>query len=210
MLTSPRGGLMEQIARQANNATPKLGIFRTVQNFLEAVSGPPLQMFRSNKEIKRWITLKTTQEGRAKVESSTCLARTYRHTTTLATRGYLRRAFPGRTIFTRLRLDDLDLGAAGYRGRADTKEPCAMCDEEAETREHFALRCRSLAGARAANSQVLSWAQCPPQDSDFDVLILTSPRGAEDDIDKAILVCKFFHDLWTLRTNILGLRHTLD
>jgi len=50
-----------------------------------------------------------------------------------------------------------------------------MCDEEAETREHFALRCRSLAGARAANSQVLSWAQCPPQDSDFDVLILTSP-----------------------------------
>ena len=53
MLTSPRGGLMEQIARQANNATPKLGIFRTVQNFLEAVSGPPLQMFRNNKEIKR-------------------------------------------------------------------------------------------------------------------------------------------------------------
>ena len=99
---------------------------------------------------------------------------------------------------------------AGYRGRADAKEPCAMCDEEAETREHFALRCRSLAGARAANSQVLSWAQCPPQDSDFDVLILTSPRGAEDDIDKAILVGKFFHDLWTLRTNILGLRHTLD
>ena len=28
MLTSPRGGLMERIANQANRASPKLGIFR--------------------------------------------------------------------------------------------------------------------------------------------------------------------------------------
>jgi hypothetical protein len=84
-----------------------------------------------------------------------------------------------------------------------------MCDEEAETRERFALRCRSLAGARAANSQVLSWAQCPPQDSDLDVLIWTSPRGAEEDLYKASLFGTFFHYLWTLRTNLLGLRHPL-
>jgi hypothetical protein len=209
MLTSPRGGLIEQIARQANSATPKLGIFRTVQNFLEAANGPSLQEFHSKGDIKRWITSITTQEWRARVESSSCLTQTYRHTTTLATRGYLRRSFPGRTILTRLRLDDLDLGAAGYRGRAEAKQPCAMCDEEAETREHFALRCRSLAGARTSNSQVMSWVQNPPQHSDFDVLILASPRGAEDDIKKAVLVGKLFHDLWTLRTNILGIKHTL-
>ena len=107
-------------------------------------------------------------------------------------------------MLTRLRLDDLDLGGASYRGRAEAKQPCAMCDEEAETREHFALRCRSLAGARTSNSQVMSWVQNPPQQSDFDVLLLASPRGAEDDIEKAVLVGKLFHDLWTLRTNILG------
>ena len=67
-----------------------------------------------------------------------------------------------------------------------------MCDEEAETREHFVLRCRSLAGARVANSQVVSWVQSPPQHLDFDFLILASPRGAEDDIEKAILVGKLF------------------
>ncbi len=86
-----------------------------------------------------------------------------------------------------------------------------MCDEEAETssREHFALRCRSLAAARTSNSQVMSWVQNSPQQSDFDVLILVSPQGAEDDIEKAVLVGKLFLDLWTLRNNILGIKHTL-
>ena len=41
MLNSPRGSLMEQIARQANRASPKLGIFRVVHKFLEESSGPP-------------------------------------------------------------------------------------------------------------------------------------------------------------------------
>ena len=49
-----------------------------------------------------------------------------------------------------------------------------------------------------------------PQALAFDLLTLVTPRGAADDIYKAILVGNLFHDLWTLRAKLLGLRHTLD
>jgi len=41
MLGTPSGGLMGKIARQANSASPKLGVFREVHNFLEATGPPP-------------------------------------------------------------------------------------------------------------------------------------------------------------------------
>ena len=53
-----------------------------------------------------------SQEWKAMVEVSSVLPRTYYHSTSLDMKGYLRRAFPGRTILPRLRIDDLDLGAA--------------------------------------------------------------------------------------------------
>ena len=118
--------------------------------------------------------------------------------------------FPGRCILTRLRLDDLDLGAASFRGKIKPWSMCAMCGEEAETREHFVLRCKSLSGAREANSQTLKLAPTSPLDSALDVLILATPRGADDDISRAIKVGKLFHNLWTLRAKLLELRLTLD
>ena len=144
------------------------------------------------------------------VEVSSVLPRTYYHSTSLGMKGYLRRAFPGRAILTRLRIDDLDLGAAGYRGKSEIKELCSICGEEAETREHFVLRCRPLNAARDANRKAMDLTLRPPQTSAFDVLILATPRGAEDDINTAIIVGKLFHDLWTLRAKLLGLRVTLD
>ncbi len=85
-----------------------------------------------------------------------------------------------------------------------------MCREEAETREHFVLRCRPLSAARDANGQAMDLALRLPQDLAFDALILATPRGADDDLDRTIKVCKLFHDLWTLRAKLLGLRRTLD
>ncbi len=55
MLGAPTCGLTEKIARQANSATPKLGIFRVVHRFLEETKGPTLEEFRSKGDIKRWI-----------------------------------------------------------------------------------------------------------------------------------------------------------
>ena len=72
------------------------------------------------------------------------------------------------------------------------------------------LSCCPLSAARDANSQAMDLALRLPQASAFDALILATPRGAEDDISKAIKIGKLFHDLWALRTKILGLRNTLD
>ena len=127
-----------------------------------------------------------SREWKAKVDDSSVLSRTYHHSTVLGIKGYLRRAFPGRAVLTRLRIDDLNLGAAGYRGKSEIKELCSVCEEEAETREHFVLSCRPLSAARDANSQAMDLALRLPQASAFDALILATPRGAEDDISKAI------------------------
>jgi hypothetical protein len=70
MLTSPRGGLMERLANQANRASPKLGIFRVVDDFLVETKGPRLEEFRSKGEIKQWIASKASQEWKARVEGS--------------------------------------------------------------------------------------------------------------------------------------------
>ena len=88
-------------------------------------------------------------------ESKVLPTRTYYHSTLLGMKGYLRRAFPGRAILTRLRIDDLDLGAAGYRGKSGIKELCSICGEDAETREHFVLRWRPLNAARDANRKAM-------------------------------------------------------
>ena len=150
------------------------------------------------------------QEWKTKVDESAVLSRTYCLSTSLGMKGYLRSAFPGRAILTRLRIDDLDLGAAGFRGKSEIKEHCSICGEEAETREHFVLRCRTLSAARDANRKAMDLTLRLPQAPAFDVLILATPRGAEDDISTAIIVGKLFHDLWTLRAKRLGLRVTLD
>ena len=124
MLAAPKGGQMEKVAREANAGTPKLGIFRVVNEFLEEHAGPKIETFRNKMEIKRWVLTKASEEWKTKVTNSSTLARTYRHSsdsTSLALKGYLKRTYPGRQILTRLHLDDLNLGAAGYRGQAEQK-----------------------------------------------------------------------------------------
>ena len=201
---------MEKIANQANRSTPKLGLFRGVCNFLEEANGPRLEDFRSRGEIKRWITAMASQEWKTRVDGSDRLARTYRLCKTLTTHGYLKRVYPGRQILTRLRIDDLDLGAASYRGMRDQKDPCAVCGLEAETREHFVMRCQALQTARIANRQAMDLIEHSQQDSALDILILAVPQGASDDIPKAMIVGMLLHDLWTLRSKVLGVRQTLD
>ncbi len=44
----------------------------------------------------------------------------------------------------------------------------------------------------------------------FEVMILARPEAAADDIERAKLVGKLLHALWTQRSSILGLRPSLD
>ena len=55
------------------------------------------------------------------------LARTYPLALSLSMKGYLKRTYPGRQILTRIRIDDLPLGAAGSRAAADTGAICKLC-----------------------------------------------------------------------------------
>ena len=126
MRTPPDGGLAAG-ACSRHSAAPKLGIFRVVHRFLEETKGPPLEEFRNKGDIKRWIHTMASEEWKTKVDESAVLSRTYCLSTSLGMKGYLRRAFPGRAILTRLRIDDLDLGAPDTEARTKSRNsaPCA-------------------------------------------------------------------------------------
>ena len=76
----------------------------------------------------------------------------------------------------------------------EIKDRCAICGEDEETREHFVLRCRPLEPAREANKKILEAARAQAQDEEeaLDFLILARPPGAEDDINQATSIGKFF------------------
>ena len=64
--------------------------------------------------------------------------------------------------------------------------------------------------SREANKQAMDLTRNSTQDTALDVLILATPPGAADDIERAIKVGRLVHDLWTLRAKILGIGMTLD
>ena len=213
MLNSPDGSMMARIAHQANSASPKWGIFRHVESFLTGVNSGRrrLEDFRSKRDIKAWIHAAASAEWSERVRSSSRLARTYPLAQTLSMKGYLTQTYPGRQILTRIRIDDLTLGAAGCRAAAaDTGTLCLLCGEEPETREHFTLRCRRLTAAREANRQALDITLGVSPELAFEAIILARPAHAADDVERAKTVGRLLHALWNLRTKILGLRPSLD
>jgi hypothetical protein len=213
MLNSPEGSMMARIAHQANSASPKWGIFRHVESFLTGVNSGRrrLEDFRSRRDIKAWIHSAASTEWAERVSSNRRLARTYPLAQTLSTKGYLKQTYPGRQVLTRIRIDDLTLGAAGCRAAAaDTETMCTLCGEEPETREHFTLRCRRLTPAREANRQAIDLTLGVGPELAFEVIILARPAQAADDVERAKTVGRLLHDLWNLRTQILGLRPSLD
>ena len=127
-------------------------------------------------------------------------------------KGYLKRTYPGRQILTRIRIDDLTLGAAGCRAAAaDTGAMCKLCGEEPETREqHFTLRCQRLTPAREANRKAIDLTLGVDPELAFEVIILARPAHAADDVERAKTVGSLLHALWNLRTELLGLRPSLD
>ena len=173
-----------------------------------------LEDFRSRRDIKAWIHAKASAEWSERVARSS-LARTYPLARPLSMKGYLKLTYPGRQILTRIRIDDLTLGAAGCRAAAaaaDTEATCMLCREEPETREHFTLRCRRLTPAREANRQAIDLTLGVDPEFAFEVIILARPAQAADNVERAKTrtVGRLLHALWNLRTKILGLRPSLD
>ena len=200
---------MARIAHQAMVASPKWGIFRHVDSFLTEANRDRrrLEDFRSRRDIKAWIRAEASTEWSARVARSSRLARTYPLALSLSMKGYLKRTYPDRQILTRIRIDDLTLGAAGCRAAAaDTGAMCKLCGEKPETREHFTLRCQRLTANRKAIDLTLG---VDPELA-FEVIILARPPHAADDVERAKTVGSLLHALWNLRTELLGLRPSLD
>lgn len=130
---------------------------------------------------------------------------TYEDVATLETRGYLKADFKGRQVLTKLRVDDLNLGAASYNAKLEPPPSCSLCGEEPETREHFLLRCQVLKGVRDAHPDVYKLTQGLSSHDAWRTLILARPRGASEDLERAKRVGALVHDLWTSRARALGL-----
>ena len=148
MLKAPPGSLPGSVARATQSGEGMLGIFRLAKILEEQGEVRDIASFASKKSIKSWVWRHASREWLTKAKASTRVGGTYHDSVALQTRGYLKFDFKGRQILTKLRVDDLDLGAASFRGKSLPLPVCQLCGVEPETREHFVLRCRSLDDVR--------------------------------------------------------------
>jgi hypothetical protein len=150
--------------------------------------------------------------GRQGILGSTRLYNTYSQTKDLQLRGYLTTDFKGRQVLTKIRADDLELGASSYRGIGQSRtDACKTCKIPllVETNEHFVLHCAALANARKRHPEVFSWIRERNPERSMAMIILAFPNNATDDIPRAKLVGEFLFDLWSTRATLLELRNTL-
>ena len=210
MMTSDSTSLPYRVAKEANEASPKVGLLHEVGVILTTLGEPgrTVESFRNKDEVNKWVSRAATAEWRRGVSQSTRLCDTYQVATHLRLRGYLRADFKGRQILTKLRADDLALGAASWRGRGGTTvDSCQTCRQLncVETRTHFVLHCSALAKTRRAYPEILAWIQNSRAERAFAMILLALPERAADDIERATVVGAYLQDLWSERAAILGL-----
>ena len=120
-----------------------------------------------------------SREWLTKAKASTRVGGTYHDSVALQTRGYLKFDFKGRQILTKLRVDDLDLGAASFRGKSLPLPVCQLCGVEPETREHFVLRCCSLDDVREIHADAWEMTRGLSDQDALRMLILARPKGPQ-------------------------------
>ena len=109
---------------------------------------------------------------------------TYQLTSELQLRGYLRSDFRGRVLLTKLRADDLELGAASFRGRGGSLVPaCQTCREQGcvESRAHFVLQCAALEPVRRRHPDILKGIRSARPERAMATILLAFPRTAADE-----------------------------
>ena len=223
MIHAPEGSLPARIAKAAISACPRRGLFATVELWLANLDtkGRTILDFKSKGDIKQWIWTQASDEWKHRVKESTSLRGTYNCNDTLRCRGYLAEDFKGRQLLTKLRVDDLDLDAAGYKRAAAEKvnkqsgtttllSTCRLCGVAPETRHHFVVQCRALDETRARHPGAQRLVVDLSPQVAFCTIILARPHKADDDITTARLVGALLHDLWITRANLLGIHTQLN
>ena len=140
------------------------------------------------------------------VQMSERLRDTYSPSEPLRNRGYLDINFRGRRVLTKLRLDDLKLGAAGYKSKSVHQQLCEMCGKEPETRQHFTVRCLALQHVRDRHMQTMRYTERLNMTDAFKTLLLARPPGATENGDRAVAIGALLHDLWEERCRLLDIR----
>ena len=209
MLRAPADSLPGRVARAAMRA--KQGMFARANEMLTQIRGSPTSLsdFRTRSSLAEVIMNAARAEWMRAVAVSERLRLTYPPSTSLRTRGYLNFDFRGRQVLLRLRVDDLRLGAGGYKAKDSTQPRCPLCNGEPETRLHFMLICTSLEAIRQVHCETMQLTRLLSKQDAYSTLILARPEGATENIDRAIAVGALLHDLWQMRCMILGIRTTL-
>ena len=127
----------------------------TQQILQEFDPGVTIESFRTKLSIKIWVTKVASKTWWQEVQESKCLAATYARSRTLKFRGYLKEDFGDRQLLTKLRIDDLDLSAAGLNAKQSMHRNCSWCQREPETRGHFVLKCEALRHVRLSHGIAL-------------------------------------------------------
>ena len=117
-------------------------------------------------------------------------------------------AFKGKTLITKLRIDDLELKAASYNTK--NQGLCPLCLEAAESRTHFILECKELSDIREVHTPMVEGLDeafdLPPLRRLQMILLkdtnsLTQPKL----IERAHASGSFLAALWQKRQKTLGL-----
>ena len=137
--------------------------------------------------------------------ASSRLRDTYAPSPKLCLRAYLAMDFKGRQIITKLRVDDLELDAAGFKGCGQMMEKCRLCGDSPETRMHFVVACSALAQVRQRHQQAILLAQGLNQADAFKTFILARPREATESSHRAELVGAMLFDMWAYRSQRLNI-----
>ena len=92
MLTSDSTSLPYRVAKEANEASPKVGLLHEVGVTLTTLGEPgrTIESFRNKVEVNKWVSRAATVEWKRGVAQSTRLCDTYQGATHLRLRGYLR------------------------------------------------------------------------------------------------------------------------
>ena len=162
MITAESSSVAHRVAMEASSASPKVGLFLRVSNLLAEhdIEARDITDFKNKTEISNWIARRASTEWKEDIAASTRLIDTYAWTKDLRMRGYLKEDFKGRQILTKIRADDLELGADSYRGKGNSKaDTCMTCQSSLaiETRDHFLIHCPALLEARERHPTIREW-----------------------------------------------------
>ena len=203
---APRGSIPASFARQGLTR-PNSGYFFSVGRKILSNLNLPLQtltMPNAKENLDRAIHSNQESRWQQRITIQPHLQTAFDAGSPLTPQKYLAlEAFKGKTLITKLRIDDLELKAASYNTK--NQGLCPLCLEAAESRTHFILECKELSDIREVHTPMVEGLDeafdLPQMILLKDTNSLTQPKL----IERAHATGSFLAALWQKRQKTLGL-----